>query len=195
MKEHPEHRLADEQYLNGLLGRDAAVLENIYQHFFPGIAKHVLDNSGSREDAEDVFQEGLLVLYRKAKGGNLTISSSFYTFFYAVCKRIWLKKLTRGKANRALPLEEERVGEIADDAAQALEQSEQYQLYRSKFKLLGEDCQNLLRLFFKGASIAEIAGQMGYGSEGYAKKRKFQCKEQLVQLIRADASYRELRRF
>lgn len=193
MKDHPEHRLADEQYLDGLLGRDPAVLENIYEHFFPGIAKHVLDNSGSREDAEDVFQEGLLALYRKAKGGNLALSSSFYTFFYAVCKRIWLKKLTRGKADKALPLEEERVGEIADDAVQALEQSEQYQLYRSKFRLLGEDCQNLLRLFFKGVSMAEIAGQMGYGSEGYAKKRKFQCKEQLVQLIKTDGRYQELR--
>lgn len=193
MSDQFENRLANEQYLNGLVGRDPAVLENIYEHLFPGIAKHVLDNSGTREDAEDVFQEGLLVLYRKARADKLVLSSSFYTFFYAVCQRIWLKKLSRGKKKRALPLEEERVGELAADAAQALEQSEQYQLYRSKFKLLGEDCQNLLRLFFKGVSMAEIAGQMGYGSEGYAKKRKFQCKQKLVQLIRSDSRYQELR--
>ena len=183
MKKSTAHRLSDKQYLEGLLGRDPAALENMYEHLFPGIAKHILDNSGSREDAEDVFQEGLLVLYRKARKGELALSSSFYTFFYAVCKRIWMKKLSRGKAKRALPLEEERVGELPDEIEQALERSEQYQLYRQQFKLLGEDCQNLLRLFFRGQSMAEIATQMGYGSEGYAKKRKFQCKDQLVQLI------------
>ncbi len=193
MKKSTEHRLSDKQYLEGLLGRDPAALENMYEHLFPGIAKYVLDNSGSREDAEDVFQEGLLVLYRKAKKGELALSSSFYTFFYAVCKRIWMKKLSRGKTKRALPLEEERMGELPHEIEQALDRSEQYQLYRQQFKLLGEDCQNLLLLFFRGQSMAEIAAQMGYGSEGYAKKRKFQCKEQLVQLIKADGRYRELR--
>ena len=192
MKGQPEHRLTDEQYLNGLLGRDARVLEHIYRELFPGIVRYILDNGGNREDAEDVFQEGLMVLYRKAKSDALTLSSSFYTFLFAVCKRIWLKKLSRGKGKKALPLEEERVGNIEADAAQVLEQTEQYRLYRGKFSLLGEDCQNLLRLFFKGVSMVEIAVQMGYKSEGYAKKRKFQCKERLVQLIRDDGRYREL---
>lgn len=188
-----KHRLTDQQYVDGLLERDSTVLENIYQQLFPGIAKHVQEHSGSEEDAEDVFQEGLLVLYRKAKGNSLSLSSSFYTFFYAVCKRIWLKKVARRKGKVALPLEEEKLGKLEANADEILEQSEQYALYRSKFKLLGSACQEVLRLFFSGKSMIEIAKQLGYRDARYAKKRKFICKEQLVRLIKSDSRYQELR--
>ncbi|MBX2871519.1 MAG: sigma-70 family RNA polymerase sigma factor [Saprospiraceae bacterium] len=188
-----KYRLTDEQYKEGLLKRDSFILEHIYQELFPGIAKHVLEHNGSQEDAEDVFQEGLMVLYRKAKGDALMLSSSFYTFLYAVCKRIWLKKKSRRKGRLALSLEEAELIQLAEDATLILEQSEQYALYRSKFELLGEACQQVLRLFFSGESMVEIAKEMGFSDARYAKKRKFICKEQLVKLIKSDSRYQELR--
>jgi len=188
-----KHRLTDEQYMDGLLKRDSRTLEHIYQHLFPGIAKHIQEYGGSQEDAEDVFQEGLVVMYRKAKANSLILKSSFYTFFYAVCKRIWLKKKSQRKGKMELPLEEVSLSELEADAVTILEQSEQYALYRSKFNLLGEACQKVLRLFFKGESMIEIAKQLGYSDARYAKKRKFICKEQLVKLIKSDTRYQELR--
>ena len=188
-----KHQLTNEQYLEGLLKRDSVVLDHMYQHMYPGIAKHVLDYHGSREDAEDVFQEGLIVVYRKAKGDKLFLSSSFYTFLYAVCKRIWLKKRSKRKGLPALPLEEAGLAELEEDPTFILEQSERYALYRSKFQLLGQTCQQVLRLFFRGESMIEIAKRLGFSDARYAKKRKFICKEQLVKLIKSDSRYQELR--
>ena len=34
--------------------------------------------------------------------------------------------------------------------------------------------------------VAEIVKKMGFSSEGYARKRKFKCKEQLIKLVRGD---------
>lgn len=188
-----KHQLKNEQYIAGLLKRDSTILEHVYQHMYPGIAKHVLEHHGTQEDAEDVFQEGLMVLYRKAKGDQLFLSSSFYTFLFAVCKRIWLKKRSQRKGLPALPLEEVGLTELEEDVNAILEQSEQYALYRSKFELLGQACQKVLRLFFKGESMIEIAKQLGFSDARYAKKRKFICKEQLVKLIKSDSRYQELR--
>jgi hypothetical protein len=66
-------------------------------------------------------------------------------------------------------------------------------LYREKFQLLGDDCQKLLTLYFEKKNMEDIAKAMGFGSEGYARKRKFQCKEKLTKLIKSDERYGELK--
>ena len=40
--------------------------------------------------------------------------------------------------------------------------------------------------------MAEIAGIMGYASEGYAKRRKFMCKGNLEELVRNQPGFSEL---
>ena len=57
---------------------------------------------------------------------------------------------------------------------------------------MGEDCQKLLELFFQKKSMDDIAVEMGYASEGYARRRKSQCKDRLVELVKNDAVFREL---
>lgn len=37
-----------------------------------------------------------------------------------------------------------------------------------------------------------IAAQMGYSSEGYARRRKHQCKERLIERIKSNPAYEEL---
>jgi hypothetical protein len=82
----------------------------------------------------------------------------------------------------------------SDDNIEAdLEKVDEQNLFWSAFQQLGEECQKLLRLFFDKEKMAKIAEMMGYGSEGYAKKRKFQCKEKLVELIKTDRRFDELK--
>ena len=71
--------------------------------------------------------------------------------------------------------------------------NEQYRLYRKHFRKLGKDCQKVLEMYFDKVSMAEIARRMGFASEGYAKKRKFKCKEKLIQLIKAVPSFKDLK--
>jgi DNA-directed RNA polymerase specialized sigma subunit len=72
-----------------------------------------------------------------------------------------------------------------------LHQVEQRKLYDEKLGLLGTSCQEVLALFFKQVSMKDIAKKLGT-SEQYAKKKKFNCKSKLIELIKADAKYGEL---
>jgi len=182
----------DKKFLNGLIKNDPLVLKEIYQSFFPGIAKHVKNNRGNREDAEDVFQDALIVVYRQIKKAPFELTSAFGTYLFGVAKRVWLKKRTRRnkKKERAL---KENVAEESTDFGGLLEKTERYCFFREKFRLLGEDCKKLLELFFNKVSMADIAQKMGYASEGYAKKRKFQCKKKLITLVQSDARFEEFR--
>ena len=181
------------RYLLGLKKQREEVLREIYDNYFPGIKNHVINNSGSDEDAEDVFHDALIVIYRKVKNDSLELTSSFHTFLFAICKNLWLKKLKRKKRKSGVTIEDAEVLTILNDSEQEIETTERFALYREKFQLLGEDCQKLLLLYFERKNMEEIAEAMGFGSEGYARKRKFQCKDKLTKLIKADERFNELK--
>ena len=51
------------QYVKGVLENDPHVLKKIYQDHLSGIIAMVKKNNGSVEDAKDVFQEAILIVY------------------------------------------------------------------------------------------------------------------------------------
>ena len=59
------------------------------------VLQFILNNNGNEDDAKDVYQEGIIVLYNKIKGGDFELSSKLKTYIYSVCRRIWLKKLSQ----------------------------------------------------------------------------------------------------
>lgn len=184
-------RTDSKDYIKGILQGDAKLVNEIYEKYHKAILKLVETNRGTPDDARDVFQEGLMLIYQKAQQPNFKLTSSFFTYFYAVCRNIWSNR-SRKKSFGEVTLSDEMKSMVVDDSPSAIEQNEQYVLYRRKFLELGADCQQLLNLFLKKVSLKEIAEQLGLSSVGYAKKKKFKCKEKLIRLIQQDASYQEL---
>ena len=60
------------------------------------------------------------------------------------------------------------------------------------FALLKEDCQMVLNLYSDGYSYEEIARKMGMTSEAYARRKKYLCKEALMEIIKTDPEYQDL---
>lgn len=181
----------NKKIIKGILNQDKFILKEIYQVYFPTIKRFVLDNSGSEQDAKDVFQEGIIIIYRKIKEGNLNLISSFKSYIYSVCRFIWIKQLSKNKEDAEKLesyLEYEDVPDITDDE---YEKNKQYKLYQKHFKRLEKDCQKLLQLFFKKVPLKDIADELGIGSQQYIKRKKYKCKEQLVRYIKSDPSFKE----
>lgn len=183
--------LSEEELLTGLREGDRNVIKYIYTNYFPGISFFIQNNKGSEEDGRDIFQESLLILYQKAKNPLFNLSSSFYTYLFAISKNLWLKRLEKKRKLRVTFLEKEELM-IVDELASDINRESQYRLFRKKFGKLSTGCQEVLELFFNGTPMKEIAQKLNFGSVQYAKKRKFQCKEKLISLIRSDELYNEL---
>lgn len=179
-------------YLKGILSGNASILREIYETYHKAIIKLVETNQGTRQDAKDVFQEGLMLIYQKAQSADFKLTSSFFTYFYAVCRNIWSNKKKK-KSFGEVTLSSEMTSILVDTSVETIAQNEQYALYRTKFILLGKDCQRILSLFFAKVKMVEIVEQMQLSSVAYAKKKKFKCKEQLVKMIQSDAKYQELK--
>jgi RNA polymerase sigma factor (sigma-70 family) len=177
--------------IEGIRKQDKQILKSIYQTYFSTIKRLVMDNYGSEQDAKDVFQEGIIIIYRKAKEGNLKLTSSFKSYIYSVCRYVWIKQQAINKENTEkleVYVEYETVPDVTLDE---YEKNEQYKLYQKHFKRLEKDCQKLLQLFLKKVPLKDIADVMGIESQQFVKRKKYKCKEQLVRYIKSDPKYKE----
>lgn len=185
----------DEQILKGILRHDNVILTYIYKQYFYKVNAFVRKNMGDEDDVNDVFQEAIIIIYRKLKGNDLLFENrSFEVYLFSVCRFLWLKQLEKKriekeKINDTMPFQDEIYD---DDLVAVVEKNERFLLYQKHFKNISTDCQKILQLFFDKVPIKQIAHIMGFKSEKYVKTRKFKCKELLVERIKQDVEYKKI---
>ena len=175
-------------YVEGILNGDPKVLARIKANYFARISRFILANSGSEEDAQDIIQEAILVVYEKAKKGGMELRSSFYTYLYAVCRNLWLYHLRDDKSRMHVSVRDTDAYEAEDTVGSAIKAHRQYILYQEKFEELSENCKKVLGWFFKKKPLKEIAAAMKV-TEAYARKRRCECRRILTEAIQADPEF------
>jgi len=182
---------SDEALLKGLKEKRTDCIRQLYREYFPLTRSIVEKNSGSYQDAEDVFQDGIIVLYEKITGEPLVLNCSLKTFFYSICRNIWMQRLDR---KWRLLYQDDLVNEPAEEYDTIgldvnEERLEKSRLYQVHFLSLPPDCQKVLRMFLSKVSLREISKTMGFKDASYAKTRKYLCKNMLRKKILKDPTY------
>ena len=179
-------------YIEGIRSNNPKIVKEIYKRFYSNIEKHICKNSGTSTEADDIFQDALIIMFKKSQQSTLQIQTEFGSYLFGVCKNLWLKKLQQNKKqsnlNKGIVFDDEDVNITEVEMIE----HEKQKLYEEKFKLLKPSYQKILNLYFEGNSMSDIAQIMGFKSANYAQKRKHQCQEYLKQLIRTDKRYQEL---
>ncbi len=168
--------------------KDTRIIKFVVDEHFTTVKRFILRNNGTAEDAEDVFQDALMIIYQKARDNELNLECSFITFLYSISRHVWFQKLERNKIDPAYVSDIENFIELSDEQIYEIydEERERIKIFQQHFLALGEDCRKLLRLFVKKIPLAEIMKIMGYKSIKYTKTRKFLCKEKLKKSIKND---------
>ena len=183
---------SDEALLKGLKNKRTDCIRQLYKDYFP-LAKSIVErNSGNHEDAEDVFQDGLIILYEKIHSDSISLKCSLKTYFYSICKNIWMQRLDR---KWRLLYKDELVQEPSeeyDPLAFSIDEErlEKTRLYQQHFTSLPEDCQKIIKMFLDQIPFKEIAVKMEFKNEAYAKTRKYLCKNMLRKRILKDPRYK-----
>ncbi len=175
--------------LKGIREKDNKVLYYIYQESYPAVKKHVVNNSGNAQDAKDIFQDAIVIIYNKSNKNDFTLDCDFSTYLYSVCKLLWLKELKKIKDEKSNNKEFQDFLKYQDDIIGSDGVSEKYAIYYKYINKLDYDCQKILRLFYDGVKVEEIVNIMGYKNEHIARSKKFKCKEKLLKWIRKDPNF------
>lgn len=175
---------ADAATITGVAHGNAASLEGLYRDYFPMVLHMVVQNSGSEDEAKDVFQEAVIVLYDNIKHGNFELTSRLKTYIYSVCRRIWLKQLgSKGRTFHDVAAYEDVIA-VEEDLTKHEEKDLQLTMMEQALDGLGEPCRTIIRDFYiSNLSMQEICDKFGYTNADNAKNQKYKCLQRLKKLF------------
>ncbi|MEP7231743.1 MAG: sigma-70 family RNA polymerase sigma factor [Ginsengibacter sp.] len=174
----------EKQLLEALVSNDRIAIEKIYRENFPTIQAFILKNNGYADDAKDIFQEAMIVLFQKAKLDSFVLTCQVKTFLYSVSRRLWLKKLQReNKYNDVTDNLKETVS--VDDEIEAHEkQNAEMHLMEKALSKIGEPCKGILEAFYiEKKTMPEIAEAFDYTNADNAKTQKYKCLNRLKKIF------------
>ena len=153
--------------------REKEALEAIYLQVSGPVRNYVTANSGTREDAEDIIQDAIVIFLNKVRFRALQhLTRKISTYIFAVARNIWKYRL-RNKARMPVADTEN----IPDPNGNLDEGSAIYgQVLRQLMDLLPEPCKSIIRAFYLNRlSVREMAAKFGYKDENGMKKKKSLC--------------------
>ncbi len=185
---------ADQLYIDGLANNDSAIINSIYKKFVPKVIHYIKTNSGNEDQAQDVVQETLILLYNQAKANKLKLTCPFDAYFFLLCKRRWLNELKKS-SNKWVTISDDYTS-INESEEQMVLQTEIFdekqQLFDSMFQKLGDKCKEILTLSFTIKTMEEVAEKLNV-TYGYARKKKSLCTGQLTEMIQETNRYKNLK--
>lgn len=174
----------DSEVILGILNNSETVLKRLYLAYFPMVLQLIINNSGTQDDAKDIYQEAIIVLYNKVKAGNFELSSKLKTFLYSVCRRLWLKRLTQMNRYGGDIRDFQEYLPVEEDVDYHDDRDIQFSKMESSLQLLGEPCKTIIEDFYiYDRSMQEICEKFGYTNADNAKTQKYKCLQRLKKLF------------
>ncbi|WP_127129688.1 RNA polymerase sigma factor [Pseudoflavitalea rhizosphaerae] len=168
------------------------VIRFIYEQYSAMISAHVLKNSGTRQDAEDIFQDTVVSFIEIVRKDKFRGDSSIGTFLMSMAKNSWLNELKR--RTRASLREEQfqHSKEIQEnDISAFLVDQETKKQFKDILGRLGENCKKILLLYYyQNLSMKEIVSHLPYENEQVVRNKKYKCLQQLSDLLRNSPAIR-----
>jgi RNA polymerase sigma factor (sigma-70 family) len=180
-------KYSDSAIIEGLCRQDNKILEYLYDSYFEMVRDHLRKNSGSDDDVYDVLQESIVILYKQVRESNFRLTSDLKGYFFGIVKNRWRELLRKNPKLSDLDIDPPDDSGQSDENQVILER-----IVSRSFTLLKEDCQIAINLFMEGYNYEEIARKMGLKNETYARRKKYLCKEALMEIIKSDNEYQDL---
>ncbi|HLP12493.1 MAG TPA: sigma-70 family RNA polymerase sigma factor [Flavobacteriales bacterium] len=155
-------------------GQPNKALEELYKGY-PVIRHFIKTHGGDDDDARDVFQESIMVLYRNVQKDDFVLTANMTTYLFSITKYMWKDILK--KKNRQVNFVCDNTAE-EEDVKNAQEEEEKFKWLDEILGTLGEKCAEILKMtYFAKMSMDEIAQKLGYKNVDTAKTQKYKCLE------------------
>jgi RNA polymerase sigma factor (sigma-70 family) len=171
--------ISDNTLLDQLKNEDNASFEILYKFYYPSIEAHITQNFGSTEDAEDIFQEAIIVLLQKVRQGNFVLTSSLKTYLFAIARNLWL---TRLRDNKSIPVDNFDVYQQETETYPFELQPEptKEEKVTSWLTKITENCQRILKaIFFYKEPMGSLMQKMGWKNKHTAANQQYKCIQQV----------------
>jgi RNA polymerase sigma factor (sigma-70 family) len=163
-------------------------IDYLYQQYAESTSSFIMGYGGSRQDAEDVFQETVVCFIGVVKKDKYRGEASIKTFLVSIAKNIWFNEIRKRERSGLREKQFESGREQSEaDVSEFISDHEKRQQLRELVYKLGEPCRKILMLFYyENLSMKEIVDYLPYENEQVVRNKKYKCLQQLTGLIKSN---------
>ncbi len=175
----------DARILDQIGKGDEEALVKLYQANERQVSAFITRNNGTQDDADDMLQEALVVVWERVRAGRYEHTAKISTFVFAIVKNMWLRRLARTRREIATDMANDPTPCDDSSGLEQLIETEEAGQVASALTSLGDPCRKLLLLYYwEELAMDEIAVQMGFANADTVKSKKYQCKKALEKLLK-----------
>ena len=158
----------------------------IYQQYSQTIQSFILANNGMPADAEDIFQETVVIFIDLVKKEKFRGEASVKTFLTAIARNLWLNELKKRERSEIREKAFEYNRDVTElDVSQHMANREVKQQFVEVLGKLGEPCKKLLTLYYyENMSMKDIVHHLPYENEQVVRNKKYKCLQSLTEMIK-----------
>lgn len=154
-------------------------IKELYQLYFEKVKVLILKLNGTKEDAEDIFQDAIAKVIWSIDKDQFKGDAHISTYLYTISKNMWLSTIR--KRNHFDVSYDDYQDEVDFTEELPLEDGDDLDTkrrFRELLNKIGEDCQKLLSYFyFQQLTYSEILEKFKgkYTSEKFIRNKKSRC--------------------
>lgn len=174
-------QFTEDQFIDGLRTGNNEVLSVLYKKYYNIVLKFIVNNSGTQEAAQDIYQETIIVLYENVQKPGFELNCQLQTYIYSIAKRLWLKQLKKNSKTFLFKEDDENdLVDVSEEITEHLNKESDLNKMNQSLVELGEPCATLIKDFYiQKLSMDEIAEKFGYTNADNAKNQKYKCLQRL----------------
>jgi RNA polymerase sigma factor (sigma-70 family) len=173
----------NQRIISGFWKDDKNTIYKFYEEEFSKVALLILNNSGTIEEAKDIFQDAMVILMDKYTWDKLDLNCMLGTYIYSISRNLWFEQLRKQKKENAFA-DIERYNTVDISVEYYEEEPDMFELVCTTIDSLGDPCKTLLELYyFENHSWESIASIMRYSSAASARNQKYKCLERIRKQI------------
>jgi RNA polymerase sigma factor (sigma-70 family) len=174
----------DELIVSEIRKNNRIVLQELYKAHYPMVLHLICSNSGTEQEAKDIYQEAVIAFYEKVQQPDFVLHCKVKTFLYAVSRRLWLKRLWEKKRYRGQIEEGEPLAGVDEEMIDIEAKEQIFHKMAASLDELGDPCKSLLEAFYlQESSMESIRDTFGYSNTDTAKNQKYKCLQRLKKLF------------
>lgn len=162
-----------------------AAIRFLYNVHYKKIQINIIQNSGTQEDAQDIFQEVIVTFIELVQQKKFRGDSTISTFLFALNRNIWLNELKKRERSQLREEKFEKLkSNVDEDISKHIIHRELRMQVMELVSKLGETCKKiLLAFYYEDLSMREILLQLDYENEQVVRNKKYKCLKQLELML------------
>lgn len=159
-------------------------LKDLYtSHRIPCLSWLSSNYSIREEDAKEIFQSAIIVLYDNVISGRLVeLTSTIKSYLYSILKNKAREHLR--KSGKVVDGEKLQLQSSENGVEEKIILESQINKINQTLQSMGDPCKSLLQLYYyKRISMSDIGILMGYKNSDTVKNQKYKCIKRLQKLV------------